>query len=200
MRIIGITGPIASGKTTVTSLLKEKGAIAIDADEIARDVVEPGKPAWREIVAYFGEDVLLHDRRLNRRKLGKIVFENPDKLEALNKAIHPQVIDEINKRVKQVEAAYGDGKVVVIDVPLLIEVGLHKQCDLTVVVTADKDIRKQRLQEKGLTKEEAESRVAAQSEKEKLEKQADIFIENNGPFAELEKKVDELWDVIHKSN
>jgi len=200
LKSIGITGPIASGKSTVASLLKEKGAMVIDADRIARDVVEPDKPAWKEIVAYFGEDVLLHDRRLNRRKLGKIVFENPDKLEVLNKAIHPPVIDEINKRVKHVEAEYGDGKVVVIDVPLLIEVGLHKQCDLTVVVTADKNIRRQRLQEKGLTKEEAESRVAAQSEKEKLEEQADIVIENNGPFAELEKKVDELWDVIHKSN
>jgi len=200
LKTIGITGPIASGKSTVTSLLKAKGAVTIDADEIAGDVVEPGKLAWKEIVAYFGEDILLPDRRLNRRKLGKIVFENPEKLAVLNSIIHPPVINEIGKRTKQVEAEYGDGKVVVVDVPLLIEVGLHRQCDLTVVVTADKSIRSRRLQEQGLAKEEAESRIAAQSEKEMLEKHADIVIQNNGSLTELEEKVEELWSVIHKIN
>ncbi|MCL6472732.1 MAG: dephospho-CoA kinase [Firmicutes bacterium] len=196
MKLIGVTGPIASGKTMVASLLEEKGAVVINADQIAREVVEPGKPAWHEVVDQFGQDILNEDHNINRRKLGNIVFNNPEKLAILNKIIHPPVIAEIDRRIEEIEKKYMDGKIVIADVPLLIEVGMHKKCDLTVVVTADRQIRIDRLIRQGLTKDEAESRINSQKGKEALEKEADVVIQNNGSLEELKAKVNELWQQI----
>lgn len=198
MKLIGVTGPIASGKSTVASLLEEKGAILINADQIAREVVEPGKPAWREVVNQFGRDILDEGYNINRRKLGKIVFNNPEKLAILNKIIHPPVILEIDRRIEEIKKKYMDGKIVIADVPLLIEVGMHKKCDLTVVVTADRQVRVDRLIRQGLTKDEAESRVNSQKGKEALEKEADVVIQNNGSLEELRTKVNELWQKIKR--
>ncbi len=199
MKLIGVTGSIGSGKSTVASLLAEKGAIVVDADKIAREVIEPGKPAWSQVVERFGEEILNPDRTINRRKLGNIVFGNPSELELLNSIIHPPVIEEIDGIVEQAEKEFGDGKVVVIDAPLLIEVGLHKTCDLTVVVTADKDIRLGRLLSQGLSKKEAESRINAQEGKERLEREADVVIQNNDTLSELKEKVDSLWEQISQT-
>jgi len=196
MRVIGLTGSIGSGKSTVSGFLKEKGALVIDADVVARDVVEPGKPAWKEIVGHFGEDILEPDRKINRRKLGMVVFADRKELEHLNAIIHPRVIEEIQSQLKSIEREFGDGKIVVVDVPLLFEVGLDKLSDLTVVVAAGKDVRIKRLIGQGLSREEAETRIAAQSGKENLEKLADIVITNNGTVVELREKVEELWKRV----
>lgn len=199
MKIIGLTGSIASGKSTVASMLNEKGAITIDADLIARDVVEPGKPAWKEIVDRFGDTILRPNREIDRRMLGNIVFKDPESLAFLNSVIHPWVIAEIDEKIKRMKNEFSNGEVVVLDVPLLIEVGMHKQSNLTVVVSAQKSIRFERLLKQGYSEEEAENRIVSQSGKEELEKQADVIIENSGTLDELRKKVDDLWRLIQSN-
>ncbi|MBE0448393.1 MAG: dephospho-CoA kinase [Actinobacteria bacterium] len=198
MKIVGITGSIGSGKSTVASLLKEKGALVINADQIARDVTEPNKPAWKEIVAHFGESVLKPDRNINRRELGKIVFADLEKMAFLEKVIHPRVIAEIKTELEGIEKKFENGKVVVLDVPLLFEVGLNRLCNTTVVVTAEEGVRLKRLLDQGLSRDEAEMRVAAQRCKESLEKLADIVIKNNGTLTELKEKVKELWERMNR--
>lgn len=199
MKVVGITGPIASGKSTVSGLLKEKGASIIDADLIAREAIKPETPAWKEIVAHFGKAILQSDKSIDRRKLGMIVFNNPSEMAFLNRAIHPRVIAEIESGLEAIERRYGDGKVVVIDVPLLFETGLNKLSDITVVVNAEEEIRLGRLISKGVPKDEAKQRIIAQKGKEVFEKLANIVIENNGTPEELERKVDELWERIRNT-
>lgn len=196
MKIIGVTGPIASGKSTVTALLKEKGAHVIDADLVAREVVEPGKPAWAYIVEHFGESVLQPDQHIDRSELGRIVFEDAGQLTALNEIVHPRVMEEVDDRLRELEATSSPEAVVVIDVPLLIEVGMDKRCAHTVVVKADEEIRLERLLEKGLSKEEAESRVDAQHGKDALAKFADVVIANNGTLDGLKEQTEALWKLI----
>ncbi|MDP2211481.1 MAG: dephospho-CoA kinase [Candidatus Aquicultor sp.] len=196
MKIIGVTGPIASGKSAVTALLREKGAQVIDADEIAREVVEPGKPAWTDIVEHFGESVLRPDQSINRPELGRIVFRDAKQLSMLNEIVHPRVMEEVDSRLRELAATNSPDAVVVIDVPLLIEVGMDKRCAHTVVVTADEDIRLERLLKKGLSREEAESRVGAQQGKDSLAKFADVVIVNNGTLDELKEQTEALWKAI----
>lgn len=199
MKLIGITGAIGSGKSTVAAFLKEKGAIVIDADQIAREVVEPQKPAWKQVVDYFGEGILRSDGEINRRELGRVVFGHPETLARLNEIIHPHVINEIDERIERFEREFKNGKTVVIDVPLLFEVGIHKRCKLTVAVTADREIRMQRLLDKGISREEIEQRMESQKGKEILERQADVIVENNGTLAELKEKVNKLWERIQNN-
>ncbi|NCO65414.1 MAG: dephospho-CoA kinase [Candidatus Aquicultor secundus] len=196
MKLIGITGAIGSGKSTVALLLKEKSAIVIDADKVAREVVEPKKPAWKQIVDHFGEGILLPDGEINRRELGKRVFGHPEKLARLNEIIHPHAIAEIDRRVEQLESEFKNGQAVVIDVPLLFEAGMHTRCDLTVAVIANSEIRRERLLERGMSRSEIERRMESQEGKDILEQQADVVIENNGTLAELKEKVNELWKRI----
>jgi len=196
MKIIGVTGPIASGKSTVTAFLKEKGAFVIDADIIAREVVEPGKPAWAEIVERFGESILGSERSINRRELGRIVFADPEKRLILNDIIHPRVIEEVEARLAALEETVQTDAVVVVDVPLLIEVGMDKRCTLTVMVTAGRELRLERLLKQGLSREEAENRIDAQREKDALVEFADVVIENNGTLEELRSRVEGLWEDV----
>ncbi len=196
MKVIGITGAIGSGKSTVASFLKEKGAIVIDADQVAREVVEPGKPAWKQVVDYFGESILLSSGEIDRRELGKRVFGYPEELARLNEIVHPYVITEIERRVEQLRSELKNGQAVVVDVPLLFEAGMHTHCDITVAVTAAKEIRMERLLERGMSRAEIERRMESQKAKDILEQQADVIIENNGTLAELKEKVNELWKRI----
>jgi dephospho-CoA kinase len=196
MKIIGVTGPIASGKSAVTALLKEKGARVIDADVIAREVVEPGRPAWTEIVEHFGESVLGPDQSIDRTELGRIVFGDTKQLSVLNEIVHPRVMEEVDSRLRELAATTIRDAVVVIDVPLLIEVGMDKRCAYTVVVTADEALRLERLLKKGFSREEAESRVGAQHGKDALVKLADVVIVNNGTLDELKEQTEALWKVI----
>ncbi|HCH00146.1 MAG TPA: dephospho-CoA kinase [Actinobacteria bacterium] len=196
MKIIGVTGPIASGKSAVTALLKEKGANVIDADIIAREVVEPGRPAWTDIVEYFGESVLRPDQSIDRPELGRIVFGDAKQLSILNEIVHPRVMEEVDSRLRELAGTNSPDAVVVIDVPLLIEVGMNKRCAHTVLVIADEDVRLERLLKKGLSREEAESRVDAQHGKDALAKFADMVIVNNGTLDELKEQTEALWKVI----
>ncbi len=199
MKVIGITGAIGSGKSTVASLLKEKGAVVIDADQVAREAVEPGKPAWKQVVEYFGEGILLAGGEIDRRELGKKVFGYPEELARLNEIIHPYVIAEIDSRVERLRSEFKNGQAVVIDVPLLFEAGMHTHCDVTIAVTATRQVRMERLLQRGMSRAEIERRMESQKGKNILEQQADVIIENNGTPAELKQKVNELWKRIQNN-
>ena len=162
MIVVGLTGGVATGKSTVAKMFKQCGAVVIDADELARDVVKPGKPAWHAIVNTFGKTVLTPDRTINRQALGAIVFGNRVKLRRLERIIHPRVARQQAKLTRQ--AARNDPKAVVIyDVPLLFEVGIDKRVDKIIVVTADLKTQIARLKKRnGLSRAEALRRIRSQ--------------------------------------
>ena len=173
MILVGLTGGVATGKSTVAKMFKQCGAIVIDADELAHEVVKPGKPAWREIVGLFGRAVLNQDRSLNRQALGRIVFRNPKKRRQLEHIIHPRVAREQARLTKQV--ARTDPKAVVIyDVPLLFEAGIDTRVDTTIVVTADRKTQIARLKKRnGLSYTEAIRRIRSQMPLAKKVQRAD---------------------------
>ena len=162
MILVGLTGGVATGKSTVAKMFKQCGAIVIDADELAHEVVKPGKPAWREIVKTFGKTVLNPDRTLNRRELGAIVFRSRTKRRQLEHLVHPRVAREQARLTRQ--AARTDPAVVVIyDVPLLFEAGIDKRVDTTIVVTADRKTQIARIKKRnGLSRAEAIRRISSQ--------------------------------------
>lgn len=197
MTVIGLTGGIASGKSTVTALLKEKGAAIIDADKIAREIMSKGEPAWFEVLNYFGDEILNDDRSdIDRKKLAHIVFSDKAKLEVLNNITHPKIIEEIKRQVEEYKKA--GKKIIVIDAALLIETGLDKIADEVWVVAANEDIQLQRLmaREKDITKDEALKRIKSQMPLAEKLKFADRVIDNNSSIEETKKQVDKIWTKI----
>ena len=138
MIIVGLTGSIASGKSTVAEMFKELGAYLIDWDLLAREVVRPHRKAWQGIVEYFGQDVLNDDLTLNRQRLAEIVFNNPEKLAKLNQITHPAVIEEDARRTEEIRKTQSEA-IIVKDIPLLIEIGYQKSVDKVVVVYASEE-------------------------------------------------------------
>jgi len=197
LTVIGLTGGIASGKSTVTALLKEKGAAIIDADKIAREIMSKGEPAWFEVLNYFGDEILNDDRSdIDRKKLAHIVFSDKAKLEVLNNITHPKIIEEIKRQVEEYKKA--GKKIIVIDAALLIETGLDKIADEVWVVAANEDIQLQRLmaREKDITKDEALKRIKSQMPLAEKLKFADRVIDNNSSIEETKKQVDKIWTKI----
>lgn len=187
MRIIGLTGGIASGKSTVSAYLARKGVKIIDADKISREICEPGGPGYIQIVQEFGGGFLNADGSLDRRKLGKHVFSEPEKLLILEGLLHPLIEEEIKK---EMEGADGP---VVIDAPLLHKAGLDKLCGEVWVVTAPEELRIKRiLARDGITEQEARERLKSQIPQSELEKQADVVLVNNGNPEELYRLIDEV--------
>lgn len=176
--LIGLTGGIASGKSLAAEELKRLGAYLIDADEIAREMVMPGLPAYQNIVKEFGEGILNPDKTINRKALGAIVFSNPKLRKRLEQITHPSILEEIDKRVFAIKDK--DPKaIIVVDAALLIEVGLHKKMDNVIVVYADEKTQIARLMKRdGLTKDEAKDRISAQMNLNEKKKYADFVIEN----------------------
>ncbi|MEU6960830.1 dephospho-CoA kinase [Streptomyces chrestomyceticus] len=190
---VGLTGGIGAGKSEVSRLLASYGAVIVDADKIAREVVEPGTPGLAAVIAEFGEDVLSADGTLNRPKLGTIVFTDPQKLQALNAIVHPLV----GARSAELEAAAGPDAVVVHDVPLLTENGLAPLYDLVVVVDATPDTQLDRLVRlRGMAESEAKARMEAQASREKRLAIADLVIDNDGPLEALEPQVRKVWQNL----
>jgi dephospho-CoA kinase len=190
---VGLTGGIGAGKSEVSRLLSSYGAVLIDADKIAREVVEPGTPGLAAVVAAFGPDVLTADGTLDRPRLGSIVFSDPESLATLNGIVHPLV----GARSAELEAAAGPGAVVVHDVPLLTENGLAPLYDLVVVVDASPGTQLDRLVRlRGMTEADARSRMSAQATREQRLAVADLVIDNDGPLEALEPQVREVWDRL----
>ncbi|QLJ00962.1 dephospho-CoA kinase [Streptomyces sp. NEAU-sy36] len=190
---VGLTGGIGAGKSEVSRLLVKHGAVLIDADRIAREVVAPGTPGLRAVVEAFGADVLAPDGSLDRPRLGSIVFADPDKLAVLNSIVHPLV----GARSRELEEAAAPDAVVIHDVPLLTENGLAPLYDLVVVVDARPETQLDRLTRlRGMTEEDARARMAAQATREQRRAIADIVIDNDVPLDALRERVDAVWDDL----
>ena len=187
---VGLTGGIGSGKSEVSRRLAAYGAVVIDADKIAREVVEPGTPGLAEIVHVFGEGVLRPDGTLDREKLGSIVFADRDKLKILNGIVHPKV----GARVAELQQAVPEDAVVVYDVPLLTENGLAPLYDVVIVVDAPDEVRIERLRKfRDMPEGDARARIAAQATREDRLKIADIVIGNEGSLEALDAQVEAVW-------
>ncbi|NYE07729.1 dephospho-CoA kinase [Bacillus niacini] len=195
--VIGLTGGIASGKSTVSNILKEMNITIIDADVEARLAVEKGEPAYQKIVAEFGNDILLTNEEIDRVKLGSIIFHNAEKRQLLNSIVHPEVRKRMNN---QVEAAKErEEQVIILDIPLLFESKLTHMVEKTILVYVDRDIQLKRLMERNdLSLEEAEARIKSQMPLLEKVALADAVINNNGSIAETKKQVIEVlngWGI-----
>ncbi|MDD2556597.1 MAG: dephospho-CoA kinase [Syntrophaceticus sp.] len=194
--VIGLTGGIASGKSLVSGMLKELGGQIIDADLISRQVVEPGKPAWQQIVKEFGEGIINEDQTIKRKKLGSIVFADPDQLDKLNKITHPYITEEIEELLEEYRES-GQGGVMVLDAPLLLELGMERLVDQVWVVAVDYDTQLERLMKRdNLSAEEAKCHIQAQMPLEKKIKRADRVIDNHFTLNETKQQVEEFWQEI----
>ncbi|MFD8642976.1 dephospho-CoA kinase [Streptomyces zaomyceticus] len=192
---VGLTGGIGAGKSEVSRLLVSYGAVLIDADRIAREVVEPGTPGLAAVVEAFGDDILTEEGTLDRPKLGAIVFADADRLATLNALVHPLV----GARSAELESRAGEGDVVVHDVPLLTENGLAPLYDLVVVVDASPETQLDRLVRlRGMAESEARARMTAQATREQRLAVADLVIDNDGPLDALAPQVRKVWDELER--
>jgi dephospho-CoA kinase len=189
---VGLTGGVGAGKSTVATLLAEHGAVVIDADAIAREVVEPGTPGFDAVVAAFGDEVVGPDGRLDRPKLAGIVFGDEAKRVQLNAIVHPLVGE---RTIELAQAAPADA-VVVYDIPLLVENDMATGFDTVLVVEAEKDLRLARLAERGMAADDAQDRMAAQASDDQRREVADVVIENNDSLEDLTAAVDDLWELL----
>lgn len=182
--IIGLTGGSGTGKSTVTDIFLKCGYVVIDPDKIYRGVVAPGGECIREIAEEFGDEYILSDGSLDRRKMGALVFSDKEKLEILNKITHKYVIEKINEKI-----AAANGKDIVIDAPLLFSAGLDKMCEHIVCVVADDKKRAQRIMSRdGIDEDIAYARINAQMSNAEYIEKSDYVIENNKSLDELQKQ------------
>ena len=195
MLVIGLTGGMGAGKSTVARLFEELGAHVVDADAIAREVVEPGEPALDAIVAEFGPDVVTEAGALDRAAMAAIVFSDRDRLAALEGITHPAIRDRIERRLAEHAGADdGDRRTVVLDHPLLVETGLADELDVVVVVTAPEDLRVARLSEgRGIDEDDARARMRNQAGDEQRRAAATHVIVNDGDLEDLEARVRAVW-------
>jgi dephospho-CoA kinase len=188
VKLLGLTGGIASGKSTVAAILRRLGVAIINADELSREVVQPGQEAWKEIVDTFGPAILQEDKTLDRRKLRKIVFDNPEARKKLEAIIHPRVRALAEKKIRELAAT--GSSIIVYEVPLLFEAQIHLWLRPVILVACDVETQKKRLLERDrLTEAEAQQHLDAQMSLEDKRKLADYVIENNGDLEELERQV-----------
>jgi dephospho-CoA kinase len=186
---VGLTGGIGAGKSEVSQRLAAYGAVVIDADAVAREVVQPGSPGLAEVAEAFGTGVLNPDGSLNRQLLGEIVFSDTAMRDRLNQIVHPRV----GARMAEIERAAGDAAIVVHDVPLLVENGLASTFDVVVVVDAPDRVRVERLVKLGKQRSDVLARMGAQATREQRLAAATIVLDNSGSLAELDRQVGDLW-------
>ncbi|MGI8679755.1 MAG: dephospho-CoA kinase [Jatrophihabitans sp.] len=189
---VGLTGGVGSGKSTVAAMLAQRGAVVIDADALAREVVEIGTPGFDAVVAHFGTAVVGPEGSLDRPALAQIVFADDEQRTALNAIVHPLV----GQQVAAIEAAAAEGAVTVYDVPLLVESGLADGFDLVIVVLASVVTRLARLAARGMPEPDARNRMAAQASDAQRREVAGEIIDNDGDLAELTLKVDRVWQRV----
>jgi dephospho-CoA kinase len=196
--ILGITGNIASGKSLIAGAFVRRGAALIDADQLARVIVAAGNPVLQQIVAQFGNAILLENGELNREQLGQIIFADPAAREELNRITHPAIADLAIARLQRLKAKPGI-PLVIYEAPLLFEAGAEGRVDRVLVVKVEPQVQLQRLMARdGLDESAAKQRIAAQmSQQEKLAR-ADFIIDNSGTVAQALRQVDELWDRLRK--
>lgn len=195
MKLIGLTGGIATGKSTVSAMLRRLGAKVVDADEIAREIVRPGEPAWQEIVDAFGPGVLRKDKSLDRDKLRKIVFADERARKRLESITHPKIRALAQEKIERLSAE--GAEVVIYEAPLLFETQAQSWIRPVILVACDLETQKQRLRQRDrLGEKEIRRHLEAQMPLEEKRKLADYVVENNGSLEELQREVQEVWEKI----
>jgi dephospho-CoA kinase len=193
---VGLTGGIASGKSTVSRIFAGFGANVLDADEVAREVLLPGQPAWTRLRQAFGQEFFHPDGTVKRKQLRKLVFADPEKRSQLNAIVHPEVMKEINRR-SEILSSSVQTKVLLVDVPLLLEVGVANRFDKVVVVYVSESVQISRLQQRdGISEEEAKQALKAQMALSKKVEQADYVIDNSGTLEETLAQVEKVWEEL----
>lgn len=197
MKVIGLTGGIGSGKSTVSRFLGEMGAVVLDADKVGHQAYQPGTETWKELVAAFGEDIVAPDSTIDRRKLGAIVFADPEALARLNRIMHPRMFDMMKARIEEYR---GQGtEVVVLEAAILLEANWTPLVDEVWVTVASESMVVQRTRERtGLPEEQIKARIRSQLSNEERSQQAKVVITNDGDLEELRVKVEELWQELQK--
>lgn len=196
MIIAGLTGGIATGKSTVSSFLREAGAVIIDADILAKEAVLKNSPAWHEIVKVFGKEVLLPDGEINRTYLGDIIFKDHKKKEILNKIVHPYVSKKMFEMVEGTRQTFPDS-VVILDIPLLIEAGMHKRLGEVILVYTPESIQIKRLVERdSISETDAMYKIRSQMPIEEKKQHATIVIDNSGSLEATRQKAIEVFNYL----
>ena len=195
MLVVGLTGGIGAGKSTFAALLAERGAQVVDADQIGRDALRPGRPAWHSVVSQFGDEILVPgEMEVDRKRLAGVVFEDPRKLAALNAIVHPVILQRI---ADDLERLSGTDAIVVIDAALIAELGLKDSLDALIVVTTSRRERAERLvRARGMTLDDVNARMAAQASPQELEAQADVVVRNDGTLDDLAAEADRVWKLL----
>ena len=199
MIVVGLTGTVGTGKSTVARFFKELGAYVVDWDELAREVIRPHSEAWSEIVDYFGKHFLNEDSTINRRKLAKAVFSDKEKLEKLNQIVHPEVFREDERITEKIRRSDSDA-LIIKDIPLLREVAPPISMDKIIVVSARAETQLRRLEEKGMSREDARNRIKSQLPIEEKIKCADFVIDNDGSPEETKRQVEAIYPLLRKGD
>jgi len=189
MLIVGLTGGIGAGKSTVANMFAQLGALTIDADQLARQAIEKGSPGFNEVVSAFGEEIL-SDGEIDRQRLGTIVFKDAAKRKQLEAIVHPRVQEALANKIKSLSP----GDILIYEIPLLVETGAAKKFDYVITVESDIENRLDRLFERGLEEDEAQRRIDAQASQSERETVADFVIVNDGERADLFGEVAKLWE------
>jgi dephospho-CoA kinase len=195
--LVGLTGGIGAGKSTVADLLAERGAVIVDADEVARAVVEPGQPALAKLVDRFGAGILDADRRLDRAALAKLAFVDDEARRDLEAITHPAINEEFGRRVAEAPS----DAIVVLDVPLLVESpqARARGYKTVIVVEAPRDIRLARLEARGVDRADAEARMSAQASDDERRAIATFVVDNSGDRASLRRQIDDVWTDLQRA-
>ncbi|GAA2859953.1 dephospho-CoA kinase [Lactobacillus intestinalis] len=193
--VLGLTGGIATGKSTADKFFEEKNIPIVDCDEIAHNIMNVNKPAWKDIKEVFGDEYLNEDQTINRKKLGKLVFNDPTKMKILNEITHPRIFQEMESQIAQYKS---EGySLIIVDAPVLFESHSEKYYNETLVISLPQDLQLKRLMARNnLTKEEALSRINSQMSLKEKEARATYVIENTGSVEDLYKKLNELLTKI----
>lgn len=195
MLVVGLTGGICSGKSTVAAMFARLGAAVIDADRVAHELQEPGQPLFEAIVSAFGREVVGEDGRIDRRKLGAMVFADPKARARLEDILHPAIVEECERRIQ--EAGTSGAAVCLLDAALLIESGRQARFDRVILVEASEAVQIDRLMARmGLSRDEALQRIRSQMPREEKRRHASLVIENGGPLEETERQVKAAWERL----
>jgi len=197
MLVVGLTGGIGSGKSTLAALLMERGAQVIDADELGREAIRPGQPAWHSVVDQFGDEILVPgSMEIDRKRLADIVFHDESRRRALNAIVHPVIVKGIADRL---EGLSRTAEIVLLDAALILEAGLREAVDALVVVVSNDELRTRRLQrDRKMSWDDVAARIAAQTDQAELARAADIVVVNDGSLDDLAREADRVWSELRR--